>query len=142
LHRTAIKANTGSAQISLLYRYGTCYIAAIMERDLWIAVVSTAHEDIETGHYRSVDYSQSVSFFTEPTGTWAEWRTRVAEMIDLHGDDLKRLGERAITAREASEALMPREHGKHAPPDRLAQIRRFLQRETARQQERHDDGAH
>jgi len=62
-----------------------------------------AVSDIRDEPYDSTDYTQSALFFTAPAGSWASWRAEVAEMIDLHADDLRRLGRAEIAAREARE---------------------------------------
>jgi hypothetical protein len=59
--------------------------------------------DIRDQQYDSLDYMQSVQFFTATSGAWASWRAEVAEMLELHADDLKRLGRAEIAAREARD---------------------------------------
>jgi hypothetical protein len=63
---------------------------------LWAAVVLQARDDLDTEVYNSVDYSQAAAFFTAP-GDWAISRRAIADALDLHPDDLTRLG-RAVTA--------------------------------------------
>lgn len=62
-----------------------------------------AVSDIRDEPYDSIDYSQSVRLFTAKAGPWASWRVEVAEMLELHADDLRRLGRAEIAAREARE---------------------------------------
>lgn len=76
------------------------------ERGLWVAVVLQALEDIEVESYHSVDYTQSVLFFLG-TGPWSQWRMEVAAMLDLHGDDLARVGRAGIAARHLREPPPP-----------------------------------
>jgi hypothetical protein len=70
----------------------------VAERGLWVAVVMQAAEDIRTEERGSYHYAQSESFFTG-IGEWARSREDVADSIDLHPDDLMRLGRAAIAAR-------------------------------------------
>lgn len=72
-------------------------------RDLFSALVLQAFYDLRDEPYASTDYGQSVMFFTDRGGPWARWRVEVADMIGLHGDDLMRLGQREIAAREARD---------------------------------------
>lgn len=62
-----------------------------------------AVSDIRDQPYDSTDYAQSNLFFTAASGQWAAWRAEVAEMLDLHADDLRRLGRAEIAAREARD---------------------------------------
>jgi hypothetical protein len=63
-------------------------------------MVLQAAADLQDEPVNSTDYEQSVAFFTG-RGPWAEWRSEVAGMIDLHPDDLRRLGQRIIDKRMA-----------------------------------------
>jgi hypothetical protein len=81
---------------------------SVAERDLWAAVVSQAADDIRTEDYRSVEYAQAVSFFTAP-GEWATSRQASADCMDLHVDDIKRLGRAVIAARHARDGAPPAE---------------------------------
>ena len=76
-------------------------------RALWAAVVWQALQDIESERYGSTDYTQSVTLLTAPFGPWAVWRQEIADMLDLHGDDLMHAGRLAIADREALETPPP-----------------------------------
>jgi hypothetical protein len=71
----------------------------VSERDLYAAAVEIAAHDLDTEPYGSTDYAQSVLFFTAASGEWADSREAIADQLGLHGDDLARLGARAIAAR-------------------------------------------
>jgi hypothetical protein len=71
-------------------------------RSLWVQVVLQASDDIDTGHYQSRDYHEAVAFFTHD-GPWGRSRQEIADRIDLHPDDLKRLGRSALKARHARD---------------------------------------
>jgi hypothetical protein len=75
-------------------------------RSLWIQVVLQARDDIDTEHYLSHDYHQAVAFFTHD-GLWGQSRQEIADRIDLHPDDLERLGQVAIKARHARDGVPP-----------------------------------
>jgi hypothetical protein len=101
-------------------------------RAFWSAVVLQAHHDIKTEPLRSTDYEQAVAFFTAP-GEWRDSLGAIADMLDLHPDDLARTGTKAIKARRLAEGLPeveePKPHPrpvqhrpmiKWRPPSRLA----------------------
>jgi hypothetical protein len=48
-------------------------------RQLWSAMLLIAVADIRDQEYNSLDYLQSVEFFTATSGAWASWRVEVAE---------------------------------------------------------------
>jgi hypothetical protein len=73
-------------------------------RAFWSAVVLQAHHDIKTEPLRSTDYEQAVAFFTAP-GEWRDSLGAIADMLDLHPDDLARTGTKAIKARRLAEGL-------------------------------------
>jgi hypothetical protein len=75
-------------------------------RSLWVQVVLQARDDIDTKHYRSHVYHEAVAFFTHD-GPWGQSRQEIADRIDLHRDDLKRLGRAAIKARHARDGAPP-----------------------------------
>jgi hypothetical protein len=81
-------------------------------RTLWSRVVLQAKDDLETEGRGTITYEQAESFFLG-SGHWAEARASIAEMIDLHVDDLARLGRVTIAARRAADGLPPM-------PDRIA----------------------
>jgi hypothetical protein len=75
-------------------------------RALRLQVVLQARDDVESADFSSVDYAQAAAFFVG-AGQWAEARTSIAEMVDLHPDDLSRLGRQVINCRRAQEGLPP-----------------------------------
>jgi hypothetical protein len=75
-------------------------------RALWSQVVLQAKDDVETADFGSIDYEQAVNFFIG-SGKWAETRAAIAEMVDLHSDDLARLGRTLINCRREQEDLPP-----------------------------------
>jgi hypothetical protein len=76
-------------------------------RALWSAVVLNAVNDIDGEHYRSLEYSEAVAFFTAARGPWAESRQAIADYLGLHADDLTRLGRAAIEARHLRDGPEP-----------------------------------
>lgn len=76
-------------------------------RALWSAVVLHAVADIDGEHYRSAEYAEAVAFFTAARGPWAESRQAVADCLNLHTDDLARLGRAAIEARHLRDGPEP-----------------------------------
>jgi hypothetical protein len=80
----------------------------VQERDLWAAVVTQAADDINTESYRSVEYNQAVSFFTA-SGDWAKSRQAIADFMELHVNDIERLGRTTIAARHACDGPPPAE---------------------------------
>jgi hypothetical protein len=75
-------------------------------RALWSQVVLQAKQDLEAEQLGSVLYGEAESFFLG-AGQWAETRAAIATMIDLHADDLTRLGRATIAARRLEEGLPP-----------------------------------
>jgi hypothetical protein len=76
------------------------------ERGLWAAVVLQAADDLDCEEYGSVDYEQSVCFFLNG-GDWGKWRSDVALMINVHANDLSRLGRARIAARTLRDPPPP-----------------------------------
>jgi hypothetical protein len=76
-------------------------------RALWSAVVLHAVNDIDSEHYRSLEYGEAVAFFTAAHGPWAESRQAIADYLGLHSDDLTRLGRAAIEARHLRDGPEP-----------------------------------
>jgi hypothetical protein len=70
----------------------------VEHRALWVAVVMQARADIESEDRDGYDYAQAVAFFTG-SGDWARSRQSIADCLELHPDDLMRLGKAAIAAR-------------------------------------------
>src|SRR3954468_22279752 len=75
-------------------------------RGLWGAVVLQAKADIQTEPLRSLEFEQAVAFFTGG-GDWVQTRTAIADFLELHRDDLERMGRRCINERRAAEGLEP-----------------------------------
>ena len=75
-------------------------------RSLWVAVVLQAKSDIETEPLGSLDFTQAVAFFIG-SGQWVQNRAVIGDYLDLHRDDLEKLGRRCINARRAAEGLEP-----------------------------------
>jgi hypothetical protein len=75
-------------------------------RDLWGAVVLQAKEDIENAQLDSIEFTQAVAFFIS-SGEWAKNRTAIGDFLDLHRDDLEKLGRRCINERRVSEGFEP-----------------------------------
>jgi hypothetical protein len=69
---------------------------------LWAAVIHQALEDLDGQPYGSVTHDEAVAFFTR-TGPWGGMREEIADRVDLHADDLRRIGQSRITARTARE---------------------------------------
>jgi hypothetical protein len=75
-------------------------------RDLWVAVVLQAKDDIENEPLHSINFTQAVAFFIG-SGEWVKNRTAIGDYLDLHRDDLEKMGRRCINARRVSEGLAP-----------------------------------
>jgi hypothetical protein len=75
-------------------------------RNLWVAVVLQAKEDVENAPLHSIDFAQAVAFFIG-SGDWVQNRTAIGDYLDLHRDDLERMGRRCINQRRVSEGLQP-----------------------------------
>jgi hypothetical protein len=73
-------------------------------RALWTQVVQQAKDDVETQPVGSVLYEQAASFFAGG-GAWAASRAAVADMLDVHPDDLRRRGTLWIAARRERDGL-------------------------------------
>lgn len=79
------------------------------ERDLWLAVVACAAEDLRTQSYRSVDYNAAEAFFFG-AGPWARSRQRIADQIDMHADDLTQLARTVLARRAQFEGAPPADY--------------------------------
>jgi len=75
-------------------------------RALWAAVVIQALDDIESEPMASAAFTDAEAFFTR-MGAWGEARMAIADFLDLHPDDLERVGRRALAMRRAGEASRP-----------------------------------
>ena len=73
-------------------------------RGLRSSVVLQALEDIESEPTQSLDFADAVAFFTR-SGSWAGWRTTIADFLDMHRDELEGIGRRCIDARRSMEEL-------------------------------------
>jgi hypothetical protein len=96
-------------------------------RSLWIAVVLQAKTDIENEPLDSIHFAKAVAFFIG-SGAWAENRVAVGDYLDLHRDDLERLGRRCINARriaEGLEPLLPRQPWPTVARAKPAEVQRF-----------------
>jgi hypothetical protein len=76
------------------------------ERELWAAVVLQAQADLDGEAYGSVLYAQAEAFFVG-AGPWGASRAEVADRLDLHGDDLRRLGRATLAARALRDGPPP-----------------------------------
>ena len=77
-------------------------------RILWAQVVLQAKADVEQQPIDSVLYDQAAAFFVSG-GSWAESRGIVADVLDMHPDDLVRQGQHWIAERRRQEgAATPR----------------------------------
>lgn len=76
------------------------------DRNLWGAVVLKAHDDLDTAKYGSSHYITAKSFFTA-SGKWAESRQAIADELELHPDDLMRLGRATLAARHLRDGPEP-----------------------------------
>jgi hypothetical protein len=84
-------------------------------RSLWSQVVLQARDDVETADFGSVDYEQATDFFVG-SGRWAESRAAIAELVDLHPDDLVRLGRGLINRRRDQAGLPAMDFNRRRPP--------------------------
>jgi hypothetical protein len=73
-------------------------------RALWIGVVTQAQEDLEHQPTRSIIYDEAVAFFVG-SGHWAESRAVIADLLEMHPDNLLRCGQRWIAARKKRDGL-------------------------------------
>jgi hypothetical protein len=73
-------------------------------RALWAQVVQQAKDDVDSQPVDSVLYEQAAAFFAGG-GAWAESRRTVADMLDVHPDDLRRGGVRWIAERRERDGL-------------------------------------
>lgn len=76
------------------------------ERSLWVAVVHQAIVDIKNEPIGSVVFSQAAAFLTGDK-EWGEARRSIGDHIDLHPDDIRRVGHRLINERRKAEGLPP-----------------------------------
>jgi hypothetical protein len=76
------------------------------ERALWSAVVLQARVDIDYAEYDTTLYDTAVAFFLG-AGEWGESRQHIADLLELHPDDLTRLGREAIAARHLRDGVPP-----------------------------------
>jgi len=76
-------------------------------RALWGAAVLQAKADVEQQPIGSIDYDYAVAFFVGG-GAWAESRAALADCLDVHPDDIERVGRRCIAARRKLEGLPPK----------------------------------
>lgn len=76
------------------------------ERELWAAVVLLASDDIASQDYGSFDFNQAVAFFCGD-GEWAKSRQAIADTMNLHVNDLERLGRTAMAARIVRDGPLP-----------------------------------
>jgi hypothetical protein len=74
------------------------------ERALWSAVVSQAISDLTYERLNSIDFNTAVAFFLDG-GEWRQSRGDVADMLDLHADDLERCGRQHLLARAKANNL-------------------------------------
>ena len=74
------------------------------ERALWSAVVAQAVEDLMLTGLHSLEFAAAVSFFVSG-GEWLQSRREIADMLDLHPDDLERLGRKQLLTRVKANNL-------------------------------------
>jgi hypothetical protein len=86
-------------------------------RVLWAQVVLQAKADLENEPIGSILYNQAAAFFVS-RGDWAESRLMVADCLNMHPDDLSRVGQQWIDERRRREGLEPepREASKKSEP--------------------------
>jgi len=87
-------------------------------RALWGAAVLQAKEDVEHQPFNSIAYDQAVAFFVGG-GAWAESRSALADCLEVHPDDIERVGRRCIAARRKLDGLPP-DAGR--PPQRASPL--------------------
>jgi hypothetical protein len=75
-------------------------------RVLWAQVVLQAKADLENEPIGSILFNQAAAFFVN-RGEWAESRLVVADCLNMHPDDLSRVGQRWIADRREREGLAP-----------------------------------
>jgi hypothetical protein len=75
-------------------------------RVLWAQVVLQAKADLENEPIGAILYNQAAAFFVS-RGDWAESRLIVADCLNMHPDDLSRVGQRWIDDRRRREGLEP-----------------------------------
>ena len=88
------------------------------ERGLWSAVVLQAHDDLQFEPRNSVIYGEAEAFFFHAVGPWAQSRQTIADQLEVHADDITRLGRLTIAARNIAENTTP------IRPDLVAVMRR------------------
>lgn len=74
-------------------------------RDLWVAVLAQAKEDVEFLPLGSPDYVQAVAFLTRQHGPWAARREEICVILDWDADELSRLAIGWVRARRVREGL-------------------------------------
>jgi hypothetical protein len=75
-------------------------------RVLWAQVVLQAKADLENEPIGSILYNHAAAFFVS-RGDWAESRLIVADCLNMHPDDLSRVGLSWINDRRRREGLEP-----------------------------------
>jgi hypothetical protein len=75
-------------------------------RVLWVQVVLQAKADLENEPIGSILYNQAAAFFVS-RGDWAESRLIIADCLNMHPDDLSRVGLSWINDRQRREGLEP-----------------------------------
>jgi hypothetical protein len=88
-------------------------------RALWIRVISQAQEDLEHEPAKSILYDEAAAFFVG-SGHWAEARAVIADLLEMHPDNLLRCGQRWIAARRKRDGLPPQPP--RAPPAASASL--------------------
>ncbi|PPQ35038.1 hypothetical protein CCS01_09045 [Rhodopila globiformis] len=73
-------------------------------RVLWAQVVMQAKADLENEPIGSILYNQAAAFFVS-RGDWAESRLMIADCLNMHPDDLSRVGQQWINDRRRREGL-------------------------------------
>ena len=74
----------------------------IHEFSLWVSVLRQALDDLENEPLHSASFGEAQAFFTG-AGSWGESRRTVGDFLQMHPDELKRIGERHLKARLARE---------------------------------------
>jgi len=75
-------------------------------RVLWVQVVLQAKADLENEPIGSILYNQAAAFFVS-RGDWAESRLIIADCLNMHPDDLSRVGLSWINDRRRRKGLEP-----------------------------------
>jgi hypothetical protein len=74
------------------------------ERALWCAVVQQALDDLDYEPVNSLLHDDAAAFFLNG-GEWAVSRGEVADMLDIHPDDIRRCGVRHMAERRRAEGI-------------------------------------